>query len=393
VRFALPWAVLCTLTVPGCTADNPDFHPADGGTDSGSGGFAPSHLTADWFARGQAPVSVSQSIDTDALTLDGRTAPAGVTFAVKDGLAVLAVSRFDVPALAVVRVRGSNPLVVVSATTIELRGALDGSARGNEPGPGGSPPDTGPGAGSRGLGSPLNSGGSGAGYGDHGGRAGSVSGNCASPGTGQNPGAIPYGEPLLGYLAGGSGGGTGSIGMAGCPINTDCRGGGGGGALQLSAAVSIVVDGAINAGGGGGKGGCKNPAQIESGSGGGGGSGGSILLEAPALEVSGAVAANGGGGGGGAFYTAGGIGGDGLAGAAAALGGTGGQDAPFGGAEVVAERGGPGGTAGPGGDSRDVTNCGNSGGGGGAAGRVHLRLRGAIAGAGVMSPLPTVESL
>ena len=344
--------------------------------------FTPTHVSADDFRLGTQPLTVTMSIQTDAanLLIDGQPAPAGVSFAVENGLAGIAASQVTVPANATVRVTGALPLVIVSGSSISVAGRIDISAHGVSPGAGGA----GPGAGGAGAGTAGNqnaagdSGGSGAGYGTSGGKSGDDTGTgCGIGGTKGVAGGTTTGAPALTTLAGGAGGGAGKPGSCDPTNYPAAVGGAGGGALQLTAATSITVAGAINAGGGGGQGGCKDPGQANSGSGAGGGSGGAIFLETPALTVTGTLAANGGGGGGGAVLTAGGAGGDGLAAATAATAGAGGDDAAAGGAEVTTDRGGVGSSTGKGGDTLNDNMCRNTGGSGGGAGRIRVRSRGA----------------
>ncbi len=225
------------------------------------------------------------------------------------------------------------PVVIVSATTIDVLGRIDATSSSNDTAVGGGFTSTGglggPGGGGSGMASdyPATDNSIGAGGGSFcgaGGAGGSAAGTQGAPGP-------TYGLPTLIPLQGGSAGGA----LPGL-------GGSGGGAIQLVAATSVTVGpaGIVSAGGGGGYGG-----------GAAGGAGGGILIEAPTVTLAGTLAANGGGGGdgdstgfgvdatpnatpaAGTSDAASGAGGDGSAGATitGAAGVAGGSDAPSGG--------------------------------------------------------------
>src|SRR4051812_14021741 len=131
--------------------------------------FTPSHISSSDFQLGTQPLTIMTSIRTDSgnLLVDGAPAPAGVSFAVENGLAVLAASQVTVPSGATVRVTGALPLVIVSRSSISIAGTLDASAHGTQPGAGGSGSSAGPGKGTNGASDNggAASGGSGARYG------------------------------------------------------------------------------------------------------------------------------------------------------------------------------------------------------------------------------------
>ena len=99
-------------------------------------------------------------------------------------------------------------------------------------------------------------------------------------------GSIPYGNPSLLPLIGGSGGGGASAGGA----FSGSGGGGGGGALLVAASGTVTVTGSINANGG--ESGASDGGQ--GGGSGGGGAGGAIRIIATTIEGDGPVTAAGG---------------------------------------------------------------------------------------------------
>jgi hypothetical protein len=320
-------------------------------------------------------------IDTTSLSIgfanaSPTSAPKGIGFADVNGLAVLRVGVFS--ASVRVRVRGSRPLVVIAAKSVVVSAPIDASAEGAVPGPGGSLPESGPGAGLGGSSKGgCNPGGGGAGFGAPGGAAGTPWCMTATPGQG---GPV-YGAKMSDFF-GGSGGGNGAGSTCGG------SGGAGGGAIQLSSLVEvrIVGGGSVHAGGGAGGGGCGS----NDGGGGGGGSGGTIFLEAPAISISGALAANGGGGGeGGAsgfFWSR-----DGAPGTNALVG----LDPAPGGASTNTDRaGGAGGARGTmAQDAPTASGVDATGGGGGAIGRIWIHARGApMISSGKVSPAPLIDT-
>ena len=196
-------------------------------------------------------------------------------------VAVLVVNSLSVAAGELMTVKGTRPLVIVSATTTTLDGNLFVTS-GTTPGPTGVVNSAGlnglgPGGGKAGMNS-MYGGGSGAGsYCSVGGRGGhsfqSQTGGAAGP---------TYGNAAIVPLQGGSSGGRSRL--SGCS-------GEGGGAVQLVAGEAITVNGYISAPGAGG---CDGSDWGGSGA----GSGGAILIEAPSVTLSGTLAVNGGGGGG-----------------------------------------------------------------------------------------------
>ena len=111
--------------------------------------FTPTHVSPGDFRLGTQPLTVTKSIETDpnGLMIDGAPAPPGVSFAVENNLAVLAVSQFNIDAGVTVRVFGALPLVVVSGSTITIAGNIDAGGHANAPGAGGSAPGAGTSAG------------------------------------------------------------------------------------------------------------------------------------------------------------------------------------------------------------------------------------------------------
>jgi hypothetical protein len=185
---------------------------------------------------------------------------------------------------AVLEIRGSRPLLLLSWSDARIAGAIDATshpdapAAGSDPSacdgaratPGGDDPEGAGGGGGGGLGLAGASGGA---------------GNATLTAGGQGGAAAT--PPIA--LRGGCDGGRGGNALGGA-------GGAGGGAIAIVARHRLDVSGVITAGGAGG-----GPAQGGRSGGGGGGSGGVILLSAPAVSLAATtvLAANGGGGGGG----------------------------------------------------------------------------------------------
>jgi hypothetical protein len=268
---------------------------------------------------------------------------------------------------------GPNPLVLLSASTLDLSGTIDiGSHRDGQALGAGADPSlcaTGSAGGSNANGG---AGGAGGSLGSHGGNGGSGHDQTAG---GTSP------QQLAGpstVLRGGCPGGAGGDGGA---ANTGGAAGAGGGAVLLLAASSITISGIVDAAGSGG-GGAGSPR----GGGGGGGSGGMIVLDAPALTVAGTLDANGGGGGGGA------------AGAVAGQDGSDpdlghpSQPAPGGQAGVSTSGNGGIGSSGPGNagsGGNGATMGGDAGGGGGGGGGQIRVLQGNIPNGPSISPPPS----
>lgn len=255
--------------------------------------FTPSHVDAA-VGRGQGVLVLGDAvIDTTTLLIDGAPPPAGgiLSTAPQPGgpeLAIWHVGGLTIEPGATVRVIGSRPLVIVADYDIELAGVLDASARAAVPGPGGSAPSSGLGAGGDVVPPPDNCdpAGGGGGFAQAGAPGGGI---CPDPGLG----GPAHGDASIAILVGGSGGGTGAPGLC-----VPAPGGAGGGAVQLTAFRAIVVttSGAIVVGGGGGAGG-PECGMLDGGGGSGGGAGGAIFLEARALQIEGLLRADGGGGG------------------------------------------------------------------------------------------------
>jgi hypothetical protein len=183
---------------------------------------------------------------------------------------VFTMSSLTLTNAAIVTVAGNRPLIIVANGAINVAGTLTAT------------PGTFSSSKSQGGGFSSPTGGEGKGGGLGAGSAPSAAthtgaGGGAFCGKGGNAnGGVPYGNPEISPLLGGSSGGSGLV-----------QGGGGGGAIQLISGENIVVatTGVIHVGGGGAFFG-----------GNGGGSGGAILLEAPTVTVRGTLAANGGAG-------------------------------------------------------------------------------------------------
>ena len=232
-----------------------------------------------------------------------------------------------------VSVKGTLPLVLVAATTVNLQGTVQSATPGNAGGPQVTQSGAGGGPGGGADGNHLGAGGGG--YCGTGGQ-GAVNDEASTPA----PGGRSYGNATLAPLIGGSAGGN----------HGDYNDGGeGGGAIDITAGTSITVGtlGILNVPGYGG-------ANV---GGGGGGSGGGILLEAPQVTIDGIVAANGGGAG---LATANSSG-SGQTGQPSAL--------PAAGGDVTEGAGGAGTTI-NGADGH--ASGGHAGSGGGAAGRIRI---------------------
>ena len=343
-------------------SDRSPLEDADVSADAGiTFSFLPSHTTAAIPATAGVDLSDVVAIDTTSLTLtfDAGITPVAVRFEVDSGdNAVLYAGAWHVNRP--VAVTGARRFIALATGPVVIDALLDGSAKGQTPGPGGHVPAVAGGMAGTGdgtAGSTLSAGGGG-GFGSPGAHGGGTSAS----------GGATFGD-LLGDFSGGASGGRG-----GTIMNAVCLGaalgGAGGGAIQISAADSIVVDaaGGINVGGGGGGAGCAiGPGPF----GGGGGSGGTIFLESPSIAVSGWLAANGGGGG----YTSVGL--DGQLSATPAGNGAAGAGPSL----TAAQPGGPAG----------VVTDGASGGGGGA-GRIWLRTRGNAAMQNTLQVSPRARS-
>jgi hypothetical protein len=203
-----------------------------------------------------------------------------VTGANKDTYCVIAGAGFTLAAGKTIRAFGSKPLVLLSATSVDLQGGVDVSSHNTGAmnlGAGANPSTVCANL----LAATGNSGGFGGSFGGSGGDGQGVDGS-----RGMAASAVPF--PTV--LRGGCPGGDGFTITAGA---TPGVGGGGGGAVAIIAATRIDFNGKINASGAGGLGG----SALKSG-GGGGGSGGMIVLDAPTITpgATGLIFANGGGG-------------------------------------------------------------------------------------------------
>jgi hypothetical protein len=225
---------------------------------------------------------------------------------------------FAIRAGHIVRVKGSNPLIINSLGDVVVDGILYGKGfNGDESGYNGV---AGP-AGSDGGAGCAAGNGLGAGYGVTAeSSAGAGGAGHASAGVGGEnsyevvggAGGITYGDSALAVLEGGSGGGGAAAISGGC--SNAAYGGGGGGAVQIRTGSSVIVGtvGLISVDGGAG--GSVAMHSVYSGGGGGGGSAGSleviadqIILNNPGASLS----ARGGQGGTSYYFADGGAGGDG----------------------------------------------------------------------------------
>lgn len=334
--------------------------------------FVPSHVQPVYsLAAPDVIVATDSEVDTTARTITiGAAAPAPLTNLVhSDTFAVWSVGSFVLGPNVRLTLKGDRPLVIVAATTVELRGHVAAFGDVATPGAGGLAAASGPGKGSKGGKAGVNiSGGGGAGHATAGGAGGKL--NAAVAGS-AGPVANANGAMLVGGSGGGHGGGfTAAL----CSDPTRGRGGVGGGAIQISAVGKILVasTGSVDVGGGGGSGGCKDVgAPDEYRGGGGGGAGGLVFLESVAgIEVEAGAELAGAGGAGGEGGDSNKMGQDGQSGpypSGTAFGGN-------------ANAGGPGGNGGTGaGAATTAPGAGlsgaSAGGGGGSTGRVFFGTR------------------
>lgn len=263
---------------------------------------------------------------------------------------------------------GARPLVLWSATTIEVTGIIDASSRREGParlGPAANFSECEDVHGDQSGTAPLiGTGGGGGGFGTAGGRGGDAANNNEVVMGDQ----ISASKPLA--LHGGCPGGVGGV-----TLNTSA--GAGGGAVYLMARTMIRVTGAITASGGAGGGG--NGAAMAAGGGSGGGSGGLIGLDAPTIELDGAALSALGGGGGSGGKSAGGVGTPGTAGADP------GVDPPaqaFGALQTATQNNGgvgsslDGSAGGDGGNAATTAQMAGTGGGGGGGGAGYIKFYG-----------------
>jgi hypothetical protein len=335
--------------------------------------FVPSHIQPVYsLAAPNVTIATSSVLDTSARTITiGAGAPAPLTNLIhSDTFAVWSVGSFTVMPGATLTVTGARPLVIIAASTVDVRGHIAAYGDAALPGPGGLAAASGPGMGGSGGKASANdiSGGGGAGHATAGGAGGKKNAGVAGA-----AGLVANANGAA--LVGGSGGGHGGGFAAGtCSDPTRGRGGVGGGAIQISAIGKILVatTGSVDVGGGGGAGGCKdNGANDDYRGGGGGGAGGLVVLESVAgiqIDLGAELAAAGGGGGEGGGGNQ--MGQDGQAGPYPSFPASGGN----------AVGGGSGGSGGTGaGTTTTAPGSGLSGstagGGGGAAGRVFLGTR------------------
>lgn len=376
-----------SATVPDLDASldgAPDAADVDGATDAASldaeamrpdAGvtFVPSHIQP-VYSLTAANVMLSRDtiIDTTARTIKDSTRIAPVplmNMKTSNGIAIWSVGAFTLQSGNRLTVIGSQPLVVVASSTVEIDGHIDASGSNSTPGPGGFAAASGTAKGVDGMKTGATA--SGAGGGGNATIGGSGGTKTSVPGGASGPADNATGALLVGGSGGGNGGG---FGTAPCSDPTRGRGGVGGGAIQFSAVGFISISGTFDLGGGGGSGGCADTGNTDAyRGGGGGGAAGTIVFEsATGIQVNGfaAIVAAGGGGGEGGENNANGL--DGLPGladpVATAFGGIG--------------SGGNGGNGGKANNGAAFTPFGglggeSGGGGGGSAGRVFFGTRGA----------------
>src|SRR5581483_4976441 len=134
--------------------------------------------------------------------------PAGVTYTIDGGFAVLAVHSLTIGSNATattkLSVTGTRPLIIVAGGTITVNGVLDAGAHGATAGPAGSASSAGSGAGGNSVAASSNNatGASGAGYGANGGNAGGAPNNGNTTQAGPAGGGS-YGTTTLATLFGG----------------------------------------------------------------------------------------------------------------------------------------------------------------------------------------------
>jgi hypothetical protein len=339
----------------------PSNQAMEGAPDSGrsSMSFKPSNLALSSSSTVEdVEITKPCELDTDKGTIDCITRSSSFAFAKTEqgsgaGLvAVFTMRSLRVQPSATLRVKGSLPLVLFTATTMDIQGGLDASSNlaGGHAG-GFLSAENGAGGGPGGGGSGSSSYNAGAG--------GTYCGAGGAGGVNLAPGALPtaaYGSSELVPLVGGSSGG-------GAPGSLGGRGGAGGGAVQLVAgtSINIGIGGFVNVGGGGG-----------TANGGAGGSGGTLLIESPRVNMLGKLAANGGGG---TVFNGGASGQNGLPTSTRAQG--------------TAETAGTGSGASIDGTSGTKTagDPNSSGSGGGGAGRIRINTESGVATiSGVVSP-------
>ncbi len=303
--------------------------------------------------------------DTDIPGFVGAPLANPPAMTIATGAVVIHLESLVVERDATLRVIGSKPLIIASASTIEIDGVIDVSSRRGEPfGAGANPAACDATKAVPGANETTTGGGSGGG----GGGAFQGSGGGGGPGGAllENPGGIggkhaPVPRVVRGGCNGAASGKAGPDPQVSPPsnANTVALGGAGGGAIQLTARTSITIRGVVVASGAGGEG---APLHSATG-GGGGGSGGYIGFDAPKVSFIDAarIVANGGGGGASeGFAGAGAHGADGHDDAVTALGG------------IAASCGGGGGagsaqtTFAGFNASPTASSCGGGGGGGGA---------------------------
>lgn len=342
-------------------------------------GFEARHFQACMIPRPTMPMSLPGPgtyvfNTTDGTLLDLQNNPQIHPNVIVNDARVVSVESFSLSDGAILRVKGTYPLVIASFSTMDIGGRIDASSTSLERGAGAAvetpsafcatrlgtlPGGAGDGGGGGAGGSMQSDGGDG---GQGANRAGGVNG----PGAGATPPLLAAGCP---GQQGGLGRNAGQLGGLG---------GAGGGAVQLTAKTSITVAASarINVSGAAGR-----PGTNDSAGGGGGGAGGMIGFEAPMLTImpGALLAANGGAGsqGGGSGGTP----------------GTG-QDGQL---STIAAAGGEGGSGGEGGDGSisaaaaidGQDDGGGGGGGGGGAGYITIKSAMRLGGGTFSPPTPT----
>jgi hypothetical protein len=390
-----------------------DASPADDGVtssadarsfDAESSPFKITHLAEADRRVGTIDMVISDAvIDTGKMTITAASTGTATTIPASDfkivtqvggasGLAgevaVLYVKSFELKNVATnttdenidhnLRIIGSRPLIIVSATDIILDDTIDANGRGGVAGPGG---HSGPSTASRLAGDGREGSGVRAGGGGGGSaKPGAVGGFDSTADQAGGAGGIASNATQSQLLGGGAGGPST---IAPQCASADNVGGPGGGGLQLFAVNNIELTNraAITVGGGGGSKGLNCADETSFSGGAGGGAGGILFLEGSTIRLptGSALASNGGGGGEGAggLNSPGNYGNRGTKTKIPAAGGNS--------ADNVGGNGGNGGadTTAPGSGENSVS----GGGGGGAVGLIYLR--GSVTNNGLISPEPS----
>jgi hypothetical protein len=356
----------CRLVVELIETDSSESPAPEAGDDSvcAPWSYAPETFDPCAVPRSAGPLELTNGnwlYDTTSGVLtdpsQNTTMPTSALISAQGGIEAraLSVDAFSIANSATLRIRGKQPLIIVSWSTADVSGLIDLTSHPSDAAAGSNPDACAPAAAGTGTDNTEGAGGGGGGgfgtnggaggNGDDGGAAGGRAGQADSSGT------------LRGGCRGGDGGNT----LHGV-------GGDGGGAVVIATRNVLTLNGVIAAGGAGG-----GAAQGGRGGGGGGGSGGYVGLAGArvVLGPTAVVAANGGGGGGGSDGTPALAGQDGQSSATAATPGAG---------QGMGSSGGAGGALGTA-PKPGIASHRGGGGGGGAVGVVHM-----------VSPEPAVDT-